>query len=178
MAIRKHGKGRWQVRVRPFLDLTLPTREAASSQWAVGRVRSSPRLCPRYDAGRSRTMWRRPCGEGTDRRPQELRFLKAALPAAQARGQEIDVAILEIEPIRVQPREGVALEHDDLLELASWLPERVQRIVPFCGTVGLRFTEAVTLTDDRVDLEQGTIFDSRVAKTAGNVEAGGSTSGQ
>jgi integrase len=38
------------------------------------------------------------------------------------------------------------------------LPERVKRIVPFCGTVGLRFTEAVTLTDDRVDLEAGTIF--------------------
>ena len=37
--------------------------------------------------------------------------------------------------------------------LASWLPERIKRIVPFCGTIGLRFTEAVTLTDDRVDLE-------------------------
>ena len=30
--------------------------------------------------------------------------------------------------------------------------------MPFCGTVGLRFTEAVTLTDDRVDLDAGTIF--------------------
>lgn len=30
--------------------------------------------------------------------------------------------------------------------------------MPFCGTVGLRFTEAVTLTDDRVDLDTGTIF--------------------
>jgi len=38
------------------------------------------------------------------------------------------------------------------------LPERIKRIVPFCGTVGLRFTEAVTLTDDRVDLEAGTIL--------------------
>lgn len=30
--------------------------------------------------------------------------------------------------------------------------------MPFCGTVGLRFTEAVTLTDDRVDLDAGAIF--------------------
>lgn len=67
-------------------------------------------------------------------------------------------ASFEIDPIRVEAREGVALEYHELLGLASWLPERVKRIVPFCGTVGLRFTEAVTLTDDRVDLEAGTIF--------------------
>src|SRR3954453_2772321 len=29
MAIRKCGKGQWQVRVRPFPDMTVPTREAA-----------------------------------------------------------------------------------------------------------------------------------------------------
>jgi integrase len=61
-------------------------------------------------------------------------------------------------PIRVEAREGHALEYEELLGLASWLPERVQRVIPFCGTVRLRFTEAVTLTDDRVDLEAGTIF--------------------
>jgi integrase len=45
-----------------------------------------------------------------------------------------------------------------VLGLASWLRERIKRIVPLCGTVGLRFTEAVTLTDDRVDLGAGMIF--------------------
>ena len=29
MAIRKRGKGRWQVRVRPFPEITVPTKEAA-----------------------------------------------------------------------------------------------------------------------------------------------------
>src|SRR5437868_14067877 len=29
MAIRRRGKGRWQVRVRPFPEITVPTREAA-----------------------------------------------------------------------------------------------------------------------------------------------------
>jgi integrase len=88
----------------------------------------------------------------------ELQFLKAALRAAQSRGQQVDIGIFEIDPIRVEAQEGQALEYEELLGLASWLPERVQRIVPFCGTVGLRFTEAVTLTDDRVDLETGSIF--------------------
>src|SRR5262249_37623958 len=30
-AIRKRGTGRWQVRVRPFPDMTLPTKEAAET---------------------------------------------------------------------------------------------------------------------------------------------------
>jgi integrase len=88
----------------------------------------------------------------------ELQFLKTALRAAQSRGQQVDVGIFEIDPIRVEAREGQALDYEQLLSLASWLPERVKRIVPFCGTVGLRFNEAVTLTDDRVDLDNGTIF--------------------
>lgn len=88
----------------------------------------------------------------------ELQFLKAVLRAAQSRGQRVDVGIFEIDPIRVEAKEGQALDYEELLGLASWLPDRVMRIVPFCGTVGLRFTEAVTLTDDRVDLEAGTIF--------------------
>jgi integrase len=61
-------------------------------------------------------------------------------------------------PAEALEREGVALEYHELLGLASWLPERIKRIIPLCGTVGLRFTEAATLTDDRGDLEAGTVF--------------------
>ena len=31
MAIRRRGKGRWQVRVRPFPEITVPTRRAAET---------------------------------------------------------------------------------------------------------------------------------------------------
>jgi hypothetical protein len=31
MAIRKRGKGRWQVRLRPFPEVTVPTKEAAET---------------------------------------------------------------------------------------------------------------------------------------------------
>jgi integrase len=87
----------------------------------------------------------------------ELQFVKAALRDAASRGQLVDPGIFQIEPIRVEAREAVALELEQLYEIASFMPERIGRIVPFVGTVGLRFTEAVTLTDDRVDLDAGEI---------------------
>ena len=210
MAIRKRGKGRWQVRVRPFPEITVPTREAAATveldlklRAKLGHLyREKPtRLGAELDGLLQRKMTMggkrgplRPSGvryyqdcvrpweplRNTPvpalRRRQvedhiaaraavaptaarnELQFLKAALRAAQSRGQQVDVGIFEIDPIRVEAQEGQALEYEELLGLASWLPERVKRIVPFCGTAGLRFTEAVTLTDDRVDLEAGTIL--------------------
>ncbi|MGH3029866.1 MAG: tyrosine-type recombinase/integrase [Gaiellaceae bacterium] len=210
MAIRRRGKGRWQVRVRPFSEITVPTREAAETieldlklRAKLGHLyREKPtKVGDELDGllQRKKTMGGkrgplRPAGvryyedcvrpweplRNTPvpalRRRQvedhiaaraavaptaarnELQFLKAALGAAQSRGQQVDVGIFEIDPIRVEPQEGIALEYHELLGLASWLPDRVKRIVPFCGTVGLRFTEAVTLTDDRVDLEAGTIF--------------------
>lgn len=210
MAIRKRGKGRWQVRVRPFPEVTVPTREAAETveldlklRAKLGHLyREKPtRLGDELDGLLRRKMTMggkrgplRPSGvryyqdcvrpweplRNTPvpalRRRQvedhiaaraavaptaarnELQFLKAALRAAQSRGQQVDVGIFEIDPIRIEAQEGQALEYEELLGLASWLPARVKRIVPFCGTVGLRFTEAVTLTDDRVDLEAGTVF--------------------
>jgi integrase len=210
MAIRKRGKGRWQVRVRPFPEVTVPTREAAATveldlklRLKLGHLyREKPTTLGAELDGlleRKRSMGGtrgplRPAGvryyqdcvrpweplRDTPvpalRRRQvedhiaaraaiaptaarnELQFLKAALRTAQSRGQQVDVGIFEIDPIRVEAREGQALEYEELLGIASWLPERVRRIVPFCGTVGLRFTEAVTLTDDRVDLEAGMIF--------------------
>jgi integrase len=88
----------------------------------------------------------------------ELELLKACLRAAASRGQSVGAGIFEIAPVRHEPTEGVALELAQLHEIASTMPERIKRVVPFCGTVGLRFTEAVTLTDDRVDLEAGEII--------------------
>ena len=210
MAIRKRGKGRWQVRVRPFPEVTVPTKEAAETleldlklRAKLGNLyREKPtKLGDELDGllQRKTTMGGkrgplRPKGVRyyeDCRRPweplrnmpvpalrrrhvedhiaaraavaptaarNELQFLKSALRAAQSRGQQVDVGIFDIDPVRVEPREGRALEHYELLDLASWLPERIRRIVPFCGTVGLRFSEAITLTDDRVDLEAGTIF--------------------
>jgi integrase len=209
MAIRKRGKGRWQVRVRPFPELTVPTREAAVTveldlklRLKLGHLyrekpttlgdeldgylerkiamggKSGP-LRPTSVAflEQSTKPWepRRHVPIPNLRRAMvedhvaaraavapvaaanELELLKACLRAAASRGQAVDPGIFEIAPIRHEPAEGVALELAQLHEIASTMPERIKRVVPFCGTVGLRFTEAVTLTDDRVDLETGEI---------------------
>lgn len=83
----------------------------------------------------------------------ELQFAKAALRSAESRGQRVDVGIYAISPIRTTAARGHALDLDELAELASWMPARVTRIVTICGTVGLRWKEAVSLDDSMVDLD-------------------------
>lgn len=192
MAIRQRGKGRWQVRVRPFPEITVATRQAAETIELDLKLRAKLghlyREKPTKFGDELDGLLRRKKPMGGKRGPlrpagvryyqdcvrpweplrntpvpalrrkqvedhiagraavastsarNELQFLKAALRAAQSRGQQVDVGIFEIDPIRVEPQEGQALDYDELLGLATWLPERVKRIVPFCGTVGLRFT--------------------------------------
>jgi len=213
MAIRKRGKGHWQVRVRPFPDMTVPTREAAQTieldlklraklghlyrekpvtlgqeldgylarKAAMGGRRGPLRPKSIAFLQQSAKPWeplrkvlvpnlRRAMVE--DRvaaraavapvaAANELELLKACLRAAASRGQSVDPGIFAIAPVCHEPVEGVALELEQLHEIASTMPERIKRLVPFCGTVGLRFTEAVTLTDDRVDLSGGEIVITR-----------------
>lgn len=215
MAIRKRGidprtkRPRWQVRVRPFPEMTLPTRGAAETVELDLRLRKklghlyqekpipfgeeldgyvSRKIAMGGKRGPLRPksiQFLRQTAKGLEpfrgimvpnlRRAivedrvatraavapvaagNELELIKTCLRQAASRGQAVDPGVFEISAIRHEPAEGVALEHEQLLEIASFLPERVKRLVPFCGTTGLRFTEAVTLTDDRVDIDAGQI---------------------
>lgn len=85
----------------------------------------------------------------------ELQLLKAVLREATSRGQEVDPGILAIPAIHHKPAEGQVLELDQLRAIRAWLPERIGRVVPFVGSVGLRFSEAFNLSDSMVDLEAG-----------------------
>lgn len=84
----------------------------------------------------------------------ELQFAKAALREAESRGQRVDPGIYEIRLGKHFPVRGRALEPDKLDEIASWMPERAKRIVLVCGTVGFRWTEAVSLEDSMLDLDR------------------------
>lgn len=88
----------------------------------------------------------------------ELQVLKAALRRAESRGQRVDANIYDIPPPKHETREALALTLDQLDEIASWMPGHIKRIVLLVGLVGLRFTEALTLTDDRIDLEHAQLF--------------------
>ena len=87
----------------------------------------------------------------------ELQVLKACLLVAQARGQRVDPGIFEIPPVKHEPRRGKALTVPQLYELGSWFPEQVKRLVLVAGQVGARQNFWFNLTEDMVDLDEGTM---------------------
>jgi integrase len=87
----------------------------------------------------------------------ELEFLKRVLHDAKGRGQRVDDAIFEIDPIKHRPRKGRALTVTQLQELASWCPENVARLILLAGQVGCRQNVWFNLTDEMVELERGTL---------------------
>jgi integrase len=87
----------------------------------------------------------------------ELQFLKRVLREAKERGQHIDNAILSIKPVKHTSRRGRALDVEQLYELASWFPEHVSRLVLLAGQVGARQAFWFSLTDDMLDLDEGTM---------------------
>lgn len=87
-----------------------------------------------------------------------LQWFKRALRDAQRRRQVFDPALLGIPPIRTTSREGIALDLDELQWLGSWFPPHLAWFPEIVGSIGLRLGEALTLTDDRIDLESGLLF--------------------
>ena len=87
----------------------------------------------------------------------ELQFLKRVLREARDRGQRVEDAVLNIKPVKHSPRRGRALTVDQLYELSSWFPEHVSRLVLVAGQVGARQAFWFSLTDDMLDLENGTM---------------------
>jgi integrase len=87
-----------------------------------------------------------------------LQFLKAVLREARSRGQRIDDAVLDIPAVRHKPKRGRALEPEELLELASFMPEYIRRFVLLAGRVGFRANELFTLRDSQISFVKGTVF--------------------
>jgi len=87
----------------------------------------------------------------------ELQLLKRVLREAKDRGQRLDESILSIKPIKHSPRRGRALTVEQLYELASWFPEHTSRLVLVAGQVGSRQAFWFNLTDEMLDLENGTM---------------------
>ena len=188
MAIRKRGKGRWQVRVRPFPEMTLPTKEAAETveldlklrlklghlyqekpttfgdeldarferKQAMGGKRGQLRPATVRFYAQNVKPWeplrdvpipnlRRALVEdhiaarakvAPTAARNELEFAKAALREAASRGQLVDPGIFEIEPIRTETREAVALELEQLLVRPPGTP------VVFATEKGGRYSES------------------------------------
>src|SRR2546430_11566095 len=81
------------------------------------------------------------------RSQQALQTLKMALKDAERRGQRVDTALFEIKRNRYVSKEPRFLTWEEVLELQSWLPEHVCRIVPIAALTGLRQGEVFELRE-------------------------------
>jgi integrase len=89
---------------------------------------------------------------------KNLEWLKRGLRDARRRRQRFDLALLQIDPIQTTSREGIALDLHELERLASFFPEQIALLPEIVGSLGLRLSEALGLTDDRVDLKRGLVL--------------------
>ena len=92
--------------------------------------------------------------DATDRAGRAPRA-NQVLGDAKARGQVVDPRIFDIERPRVVEREPFFPTWQQAVELASWMPEYISRIVPFALASGLRQGELFRLADRDVDLGRG-----------------------
>lgn len=89
---------------------------------------------------------------------KELEWLKRTLKDERRRRQGFDPGLLLIDPISAPSRQGIALDLDQLRLLGSCFPDQIRYFPELVGSNGLRLGEALSLTADRVDLEQGVVF--------------------
>jgi integrase len=94
-----------------------------------------------------------------------LATIKLALRNARERGQVFDPGLLRITPPESAEREPIYLTWKQVLELASWIPEQISRIVPVAALTGAREGELFALRASDVDFEDETLL---VVATGGN----------
>jgi integrase len=94
-----------------------------------------------------------------------LATMKLAMKNARERGQPIDPGLLAIIAPEADEREPIFLAWKQALELASWMPEQISRIVPVAALTGAREGELFALRADDVDLVEETML---VATTGSN----------
>jgi integrase len=99
----------------------------------------------------------------------ERQALLQILKLARERGDRFDEELLELNPIRVDARVGVALEPEELLYLAERAPEHQRRWYLLAGTIGARIMSLLRATDDWLDLDAKTLTIPAANHKSGNV---------
>lgn len=145
---------RWQARERPAQS----TVDRAVDALKFLKREYGPTMLPQLSLVDVEDGVYERAAEHPNAAKKELEWLKRGLRDARRRGQRFDLALLEIDPVRAVSRQGIALDVDQLDRLGSWFPEHLACMAPFMGSAGLRIGEALSLTDDRVDVKRGSVF--------------------
>lgn len=147
----------WLARHRAVTDARKPTLRfygQSARVWleAFGDVRvSALRRAPIEDFNAARAA------EHPRAAKNELEFLKRVLRDARSRGQRVDDGVFAVPAVKHTAREGRALTVEQLYELASWFPECAKRLVLLAGMVGARQRVWFEMTDELLDLANGTL---------------------
>lgn len=119
----------------PLLSIRLPQLTAAMAEDEISRLAShAPRAAQ-----------------------QALKQLKACLRSAQVRDHKIDTRILALSPPKHLPSPPRFLTWNEVERVQAFLDPRVGRIVPVAALTGMRRGELAGLTDDRLDLGEGSV---------------------
>lgn len=98
-------------------------------------------------------------GERAPRQAQiALATIKLALKNARDRGQTVEPGLFTIAAPKGEEREPIFLTWKQVLELASWMPEQISRIVPVAALTGAREGELFALRADDVDFTDETLL--------------------
>lgn len=84
-----------------------------------------------------------------------LALVKAVLKDAQARKQRIDMSVLTLASPRCDTRTARILTHEEMDELASFMPGFIYRIIHVAGLSGLRQGELFSLKESDLFLNEG-----------------------
>jgi integrase len=145
---------RWQVNKQPRLS----TVDRALDAFKFLEREFGPLLLNQIGLVLAEDAFYNYAAEHPNAAKKSMEWFKRTLRDARRRGQKFDLALLEMDPIRVVSRRGIALDVDQLDRLGSWFPEHLSTMVPLVGSVGLRIGEALGLTDDRVDVKRRRLF--------------------
>ena len=150
---------RWLERQqrRDLAPQTVKGLTAATLPWRTGKLSRLPLRFLTYrtvlDAHEARAY-----GGHFASADRELRALKAVLTEARQHGAELDDRLLTLKAVKHQPRERRSLTAAELVFLARHAIPEARRMLLVYGTTGMRFGELASLTDDRVNLDEGWIF--------------------
>ena len=145
---------RWQARKQPARN----TVARAVQCLGLWKREFGDRLLPQLSLVEAEDTIIARAAEHPNSAKKELEWLKRSLRDARRRGQSFDLGLLEIDPITVTSRVGIALDLDELDRVGSWFPEHLARMPLIVASLALRLGEALGLTEDRVLLPRGAVF--------------------
>jgi integrase len=170
--LSERGRRYWHDSLRPWRGevdaegvrtYASPPERPAHQRWACpldvrGKALADRPLSSLTPAEVEPVLERR-AAEARSQAAYEAQALLAVLRLARRRGAQFDDRLLELEPVVIgKAKRGLALTPDELAFYCDCAPTHSWRALHLMGTTGMRLSELLTLTKDRVDVAGRRLF--------------------